>query len=149
MMPPPPGLLSSTMVWPSVSVIDLPTARDKMSVLPPGAEITIMRIGLLGYGCAIAQCAQAATPMVIAPATSMGFMAIAKSGLQQRAQLARVGELLDVPHRVAQFARARLADDRREQVVTFFVDFPARHRAVAGAAHGFDVQLEFAAVAQF
>src|SRR5258706_16364310 len=105
MMPPPPGLLSSTMVWPSVSVIDLPTARDKISVLPPGAEITIMRIGLLGYGGAMAQGSQAPTPMVIAPATGITFMAIAKPCLQQRTHLARASELLYFPHRGAQFAR--------------------------------------------
>src|SRR5678815_5209689 len=125
MMPPPPGLLSSTMVWPSVSVIDLPTARDRMSVLPPGADITIMRIGLVGYGCASAQCAQAATPMVITPAAGLSFSAMANSGLQQRTQLARVGELLDVPHGVAQFSRAGFAE------------------------HRLRVQAQFAAVAQF
>src|SRR5580765_4629934 len=61
MIPPPPGLLSRTTLWPMPSPSARPTARAMMSVLPAADEITIMRIGLLGYdrACAPAPLANA------------------------------------------------------------------------------------------
>ena len=45
-------------------------------------------------------------------------------------------------------AHARSAEYRCEQIVALEIDFLARHRVVAGAAHGFCVVAQFATVLQ-
>src|SRR5678816_3399038 len=54
MVPPAPGRLSMTMVWPSCSASLRPSMRAAISVPPLGAKPTITRIDLLGYACASA-----------------------------------------------------------------------------------------------
>jgi hypothetical protein len=55
-MPFTPGLLSMTMVWPSVADIFSAKARPIWSVALPAAKGTTARIGLFGYG--LGQCAE-------------------------------------------------------------------------------------------
>src|SRR3989442_16045006 len=47
--PPAPDRLSVITGWPSTAASFAPTARDKRSVVPPTANGTMMRIGLVGY----------------------------------------------------------------------------------------------------
>src|SRR6266849_7939266 len=47
--PPAPGRLSAITGGPSAAASFAPTARDKMSVVPPAANGTMIRIGLVGY----------------------------------------------------------------------------------------------------
>ena len=56
MLPPAPGRLSTTTLWPQASVRCFATSRARMSVAPPGGNGTTSRIGLVGYAgaCAIA-----------------------------------------------------------------------------------------------
>src|SRR6185436_9962765 len=54
MLPPAPGLLSTTTVHLFISVSFCATTRDMMSVPPAGGNGTISLIGLLGYSCATA-----------------------------------------------------------------------------------------------
>src|SRR4029453_12973438 len=49
MLPPPPGLLSMTMVHLVAALIFSPTRRESVSVPPPGGNGTTMRIGLSGH----------------------------------------------------------------------------------------------------
>src|ERR1700675_2646704 len=58
MLPPAPGLFSTTNCWPSPLLISAEKARATMEELPPGAKGTIRRIGLVGYVCAGAAAAQ-------------------------------------------------------------------------------------------
>jgi hypothetical protein len=52
MLPPAPGRLSTTTCWPSLSLSRGTIIRTTASVLPPGGNVTTMRIGLLGKsGC--------------------------------------------------------------------------------------------------
>src|SRR5215218_3293282 len=48
MLPPAPGLLSTTKDWPSDLVSSCATARARMSVVPPAGNGTTMRTGLVG-----------------------------------------------------------------------------------------------------
>src|SRR6187455_2770204 len=48
-MAPAPGLLSTTNICPSMGPIVSAAARDKVSLLAPGANGTTSRIALLGY----------------------------------------------------------------------------------------------------
>src|SRR5438552_18597006 len=57
--PPAPDRLSAITGWPSAAASFAPTARDSRSVVPPTANGTMMRIGLVGY-CAEAGIAVAA-----------------------------------------------------------------------------------------
>jgi hypothetical protein len=47
--PPPPGLFSTTMGWPSIFSAILETALAQTSVEPPAANPTHMWIGFVGY----------------------------------------------------------------------------------------------------
>src|SRR5215831_1676501 len=48
MLPPAPGLFSTTTDWPQISCKRLPTRRAVMSVDPPGVNGTTMRTGFVG-----------------------------------------------------------------------------------------------------
>ena len=48
MLPPPPGLFSTMTVWPSASDIRLASRRPIRLTVPPGANGTIMVMGLAG-----------------------------------------------------------------------------------------------------
>ena len=48
MLPPAPGRLSTITGWPSFLPSCSPTTRATMSLAPPAAKVTIMRIGLSG-----------------------------------------------------------------------------------------------------
>src|SRR3954469_2846664 len=54
-MPPAPGMLSTTICWPSASVNLGAMVRVVMSATPPGPKGSTIRIGLFGYDCAAAQ----------------------------------------------------------------------------------------------
>src|SRR5882672_9282296 len=64
---PAPGRLSTITGWPSAAASFAPTARDKMSAVPPAANVTMIRIGLVGY-CAEAGIAAAANETASASA---------------------------------------------------------------------------------
>src|SRR4051812_39354578 len=57
MLPPAPGRLSTTTCWPKFLVSSCATSRATMSVEPPGAKPTSMRIVLVGKFCAPAAAA--------------------------------------------------------------------------------------------
>src|SRR5437879_8170277 len=65
--PPAPDRLSVITGWPSAAASFAPTARDSRSVVPPTANGTMMRIGLVGY-CAEAGIAVAANEAASASA---------------------------------------------------------------------------------
>ena len=48
MLPLAPARLSTTIVWPHISVSFCPRSRVTMSVAPPGENGTMIRTGLLG-----------------------------------------------------------------------------------------------------
>ena len=54
----------------------------------------------------------------------------------------------ELAEKLAELARARSPEYRCEQIVALEIDFLARHRVVAGAAHGFCVVAQFATVLQ-
>src|SRR5688572_4434029 len=60
MVPPAPGLFSTTTGWPSASDRPGATRRAVMSTFPPGAKGTMMRIGFAGKACAAASVARPA-----------------------------------------------------------------------------------------
>src|SRR5947207_4472945 len=64
---PAPGRLSVITGWPSAAASFAPTARDRVSEVPPAANVTMMRIGLVGY-CAEAGIAMAANERASASA---------------------------------------------------------------------------------
>jgi hypothetical protein len=51
MVLPAPGLLSTTIGWPSSACSGAAMRRATISDEPPGAKVTTMRIGLAGQGC--------------------------------------------------------------------------------------------------
>src|SRR6185503_10336452 len=53
-LPPPPGLLSTMMDWPSPFSISAASVRATIDELPPGANGTTSRIGFVGQVCACA-----------------------------------------------------------------------------------------------
>ena len=53
-VPAPPGLFSTNTDWPSCLLSSCATLRDTTSELPPGANGTTKRIGLVGQLCAAA-----------------------------------------------------------------------------------------------
>jgi len=55
MVPPAPGLFSTTTGWPSVRDSSVPTAREIMSAVLPAASGTSKRIGRAGQLCAMAE----------------------------------------------------------------------------------------------
>src|SRR3979409_2341802 len=57
-----PGRVSTTTVWPQVSVIFWPITRAMMSVEPPGANGTMILIGLSGYLSAVCAAASVGRP---------------------------------------------------------------------------------------
>src|ERR1044071_4698584 len=59
-----PGRVSTTTVWPQFSVIFWPMTRAMMSVEPPGANGTIILIGLSGYLSADCAAAGAGYPAI-------------------------------------------------------------------------------------
>src|SRR6185369_15751915 len=69
---PAPGRVSTTMVCPKLSVSLLPTTRLRMSADPPGANGTMILIGLSGYlsaaDCAFASAVNVTRPTTIAQA---------------------------------------------------------------------------------
>src|SRR6185369_14656553 len=69
---PAPGRVSTTMVCPKLSVSLLPTTRLRMSAEPPGANGTMILIGLSGYlsaaGCAWAPAVNVTRPAPTAQA---------------------------------------------------------------------------------
>src|SRR5467141_2280454 len=65
--PPAPDRLSAITGWPRAAASFAPTARDKRSVVPPAANGTMIRIGLVGY-CAEAGIAAAANETASASA---------------------------------------------------------------------------------
>src|SRR3989442_5488701 len=64
----------------------------------------------------------------------MRLMGSPRSSAQQRTQCANVFHLFQSPDQVAELARPRPADHRRDQIVALGVDFGARHRILRGAA---------------
>src|SRR2546427_6437644 len=63
----------------------------------------------------------------------MRLMGSPRSSAQQRTQCANVFHLFQSPDQVAELARPRPADHRRDQIVALGVDFGARHRILRGA----------------
>ncbi|MFJ0639712.1 hypothetical protein WLU61_11515 [Bordetella bronchiseptica] len=67
MLPPAPGLFSTTTVCPRTSVSCLATSRPSVSTAPPGANGTTMRIGWPGQASAAAAGAADRPPSIMAP----------------------------------------------------------------------------------
>src|SRR5438094_10562717 len=53
MLPAAPPRFSTSTGWPHFSLIFWAITRPRMSVVPPGAQGTIMRTGFAGYVCAL------------------------------------------------------------------------------------------------
>src|SRR5438552_5833257 len=107
--PPAPDRLPAITDWPSAAASFAPTARDSRSVVPPTANGTMMRIGLVGY-CAEAGIAVAANETASASAhrrfpipdlpagtafAAVGFIASPPSAQARAWSLALDAELLD------------------------------------------------------
>src|SRR6187431_1977019 len=54
MFMPPPERFSTTIGWPSRFCSSSPSARTKMSLVPPALLAVMTRMGLLGQDCALA-----------------------------------------------------------------------------------------------
>src|SRR2546422_9256252 len=106
---PAPGRLSAITGWPRAAASFAPTARDKRSVVPPAANGTMIRIGLVGY-CAEAGFAAAANEtasasidkrfpipdlLVGTALATRGFIASLPSAQARARSLALDAELLD------------------------------------------------------
>src|SRR3954470_23605838 len=61
MLPVAPGLFSTTTAWPHFSCSFCPTARARMSAVPPGGDGTMNLMGLAGHACAAASVEAAAS----------------------------------------------------------------------------------------
>src|SRR5262245_11978908 len=77
MLPPAPGLLSTTNGWPNCSASLGPSVRARMSTPPPGAKPTTMRTGPLGQS-------RAAVPWASTDVTVPTRMAATRSVLSNR-----------------------------------------------------------------
>src|SRR3954451_15963088 len=66
-MPPAPGRLSITILWPRIGAMLCAVARESVSLLAPGVYGTTSRIGFTGYA---AVCANAAAQKAAAAAAS-------------------------------------------------------------------------------
>src|SRR5581483_3516549 len=62
-MAPPPGLFSTITGWPRLSESFWPNTRAMMSLPPPAAKPTMMRIGLAGYSWAFAGAVNESRPI--------------------------------------------------------------------------------------
>src|SRR5207247_10242033 len=78
----------------------------------------------------------------------MRLMGSPRSSAQQRTQRANVFHLFQSPDQLAEPARPRPADHRRDESIALGVDFGARHWIFRGAAHRPGMVPEFASVAQ-
>ncbi|MNV55448.1 hypothetical protein D3C71_1476820 [compost metagenome] len=75
-LPPAPGLFSTTTGWPSRAVSPSATVCAMMSPLPPGATMTTILMGLLGYSSAWAVQASKAAAAASVADFNLSFMLV-------------------------------------------------------------------------
>src|ERR1041384_8671898 len=107
-----PGRVSTTTVWPHCSVIFGPRTGAMMSVEPPGANGTMILIGLSGYLSATL----CATAVVARPAVHSAPTNVAKKNAPARCLMcSSLDEAYPVPQRQCHpFGAATLKDSRTE-----------------------------------
>jgi hypothetical protein len=86
MLPPAPGLFSTTTFWPHVSLNFCAIPRPTTSSGPPGGKGTTRRAGRDGNACAIAGSVPVATTPAIAAAATRRHVARRKNACDRRAE---------------------------------------------------------------
>ena len=91
MLPPAPGLLSTTTGWPRLAFSE--KVRARMSGAPPGGKVTTRRMGWRGKACWARACGAMRVVVAAAKAAKAAKVASARRGVRTAGAEAEAGQL--------------------------------------------------------